>query len=148
MNQTDSPYVLENSIGHLATRFSKAILGRLAEALRQGGHPVTSEQWSVLVHVWTREGQTQRMLGEKLFKDKTNIARLVSSLESLGYVSRAPGSSDGREKIIFLTSRGRAAMQGMTCLVQSILDEAAAGIDAQELDTCKRVLRLAYRNVK
>ena len=145
---SDSPYVLEHSLGHLATRFSKAVLRRIADALRQGGYPVTSEQWTVLVHVWAVEGQTQRALGEKLLKEKTNVARLVSSLEGLGYLTRGPGESDGREKRIFLTEQGRTAMQGMTGVVQAILDASAAGIDARELETCKRVLRLASLNLK
>lgn len=148
MNSADSPYVLDSSLGHLASRFSKAVLKRIADALQHGDYNVTSEQWSVLVHVWTSEGQTQRMLGSKLIKDKTNIARLVSSLESLGYILRSPGAVDGREKRIFLTDYGKTSMQGMTAIVQSILDETAAEIDDHELEICKNVLRRAYLNLK
>jgi 6-phosphofructokinase 1 len=43
--------------------------------------PITSEQFSVLVHVWDQNGQPQYVLVDKLYKDKTTMARLVASLE-------------------------------------------------------------------
>lgn len=148
MSVPQAPYVLEESLGHLASRFSKRVLGRIAQALGQGGYPVTSEQWSLLVHVWSERGQTQGQLAKRLLKDKTNLARLAGSLEELGYIRRVQGEADGREKRLFLTERGELAMDGMTAIVGDVLADCLAGVSPADLEACKRVLRAAHGNLK
>jgi len=139
--------MLKDSLGHLATQFSKAVLRRISQDLQKSGSPISSEQWTALVHIWNEEGQTQQQLGEKLLKDKTNVARLLASLDGLGYIKRVPGQTDRREKTIHLTAAGRAAMPGMAALVQRVLNEACAGIDGHELSLCRRVLLRARLNL-
>ncbi len=148
MPATHSLYELKDSLGHLATQFSKAALRRISHELQAGGYPITSEQWTALVHVWNREGLTQRQLGALLLKDKTNVARLLAGLEAAGYILRQPGHPDRREKLVRLTDTGRAAMPGVAALVQKMLDAASAGIDPVELDICRRVLRAARLNLE
>lgn len=147
MQRTPSSYLLQNSLGHLATQFSKAVLRRINHDLQKNKYPITSEQWTALVHIWNQEGQTQQQLGEKLLKDKTTVARLLASLEKRGYITRIPGELDGREKTIHLAEIGRAAMPGVVALVQKVLDEACAGIEDHELDLCLRVLQRARLNL-
>lgn len=140
-------YILADSLGHLATQFSKAVLRRINQELQAGGWPITSEQWTALVRIWTEDGLTQQALGEQLQKDKTNVARLVAGLEALGYITRRPGQTDRREKTIHLAEAGRKAMPGVVALVQGVLDQACAGIDGHELSLCKRVLHRARLNL-
>lgn len=147
MYASTSHYLLKDSLGHLATQFSKAALKRINHELQAGGYPITSEQWTALVHIWNQNGMTQQELGERIFKDKTNIARLAASLERQGYIRRQPGQTDRREKILQLTELGCEAMPGIAALVQGVLDEACAGIDGHELSLCKRVLQRARANL-
>lgn len=147
MNATTSHYLLQDSLGHLATQFSKAALRRINQDLQAEGYPITSEQWTALVHIWNQDGLTQLELGERIFKDKTNIARLLASLERQGYIHRQAGESDRREKTIHLADTGRAAMPGIAALVQRVLTEAYAGIDRHELSLCRSVLRRARKNL-
>ena len=147
MHPSTSHYLLKDSLGHLATQFSKATLRRINQDLQAGGYPITSEQWTALVHIWNQGGLTQQELGERLLKDKTNIARLAASLERLGYISRLPGQRDRREKTLRLTQLGQAAMPGIAALVQRVLADAYAGIDEHELALCRRVLARARQNL-
>jgi DNA-binding MarR family transcriptional regulator len=101
----------------------------------------------VLVHVWGHNGQSQQVLAEKLFKDKTTIARLVASVESLGLVGRKGGRRDNREKIVFLTERGKQVTNRVTALVQRLLTEAGRGISEEDMKVCKDVLRRAHKNI-
>lgn len=140
-------YSLDESLGNLTTLFSRAILKRLNLELKRQGHEITSEQWVILVHVWSHNGQSQRVLAGKLFKDKTTIARLAASVESLGLVVRKAGQSDNRQKILFLTERGRQVMKEVTALVQTLLNEAGKGISEEDMNVCKDVLRKAHRNI-
>ncbi len=147
MHPSTSHYLLKDSLGHLATQFSKAVLKRINQDLQAAGHPVTSEQWTALVHIWNQGGLTQQELGERLFKDKTNIARLSASLERQGYIRRAPGTLDRREKTLRLTDQGLTAMPALAALVQRVLHDAYAGIDEHELALCRRVLARARQNL-
>lgn len=147
MHPSTSHYLLKDSLGHLATQFSKATLRRINQDLQAGGYPITSEQWTALVHIWNQGGLTQQELGERLLKDKTNIARLAASLERLGYIARQPGQTDRREKTLRLTQLGQQAMPGIAALVQRVLTDAYAGIDEHELALCRRVLARARQNL-
>lgn len=147
MHPSTSHYLLKDSLGHLATQFSKATLRRINQDLQAGGYPITSEQWTALVHIWNQGGLTQQELGERLMKDKTNIARLAASLERLGYIARRPGQTDRREKTLRLTQLGQQAMPGIAALVQRVLTDAYAGIDEHELALCRRVLARARQNL-
>lgn len=147
MHPSTSHYLLKDSLGHLATQFSKATLRRINQDLQAGGYPITSEQWTALVHIWNQDGLTQQELGERLMKDKTNIARLAASLERLGYIARRPGQTDRREKTLRLTQLGQQAMPGIAALVQRVLTDAYAGIDEHELALCRRVLARARQNL-
>lgn len=147
MHPSTSHYLLKDSLGHLATQFSKATLRRINQDLQAGGYPITSEQWTALVHIWNQGGLTQQELGERLLKDKTNIARLAASLERLGYIQRQPGQADRREKTLRLTQLGQEAMPGIAALVQRVLADAYTGIDEHELALCRRVLARARQNL-
>ncbi len=147
MHASTSHYLLKDSLGHLATQFSKAALKRINQDLQEGGHAITSEQWTALVHIWNQGGLTQQELGERLLKDKTNIARLAAGLERAGYIQREAGRVDRREKTLRLTEFGKQAMPGIAAVVQRVLADAYAGIDEHELALCRRVLARARQNL-
>jgi len=91
MARASGKYSLDESLGNLSTLFSRAMLKRINLELKQQGYKITSEQWVVLVHVWGNKEQSQQVLADKLFKDKTTIARFVASVESQGLIIRKPG---------------------------------------------------------
>jgi DNA-binding MarR family transcriptional regulator len=147
MDSKKSKYMLDESLGHLASNASRVVLKRINHELARRGFPVTSEQFSVIVHVWDRDGQPQYMLTEKLFKDKTTMARLVASLEALGLVDRMPGERDAREKKVFLTKKGRDMMPKIVRVITEILDDGQEGISPEDLKVCKDVLRRFHKNL-
>jgi DNA-binding MarR family transcriptional regulator len=147
MRKKTVKYTLDESLGHLASNASRAVLKRINQELARHGFPITSEQFSVLVHVWDQNGQPQYVLVEKLHKDKTTMARLVASLESLGLLVRMPGQTDGREKIVFLTEQGKTMMSKIADLVLEILDIAQKGIGEEDLQITKDVLKRFHKNL-
>ena len=147
MPKKTSTYSLDESLGHLASNASRAVLRRINRELSRRKFPITSEQFSVLVHVWDQNGSPQYVLTEKLYKDKTAMARALSTIESLGLLVRMPGQVDGREKLVFVTKQGRDMMSEVADLVSGILEEAQKGIPESDLQVCKSVLRRFHRNL-
>ena len=140
-------YSLHESLGYLAHEASGAIRKRIGRELARKKYPIKAEQFAALVYIWDEDGQPQRALAEKLYRDKTTVARLVSGIESLGLIQRKPGPEDAREKRVFLTASGRRLMTKVTELVQEILEVAEKGIDPREMRICKDVLRRVRKNL-
>jgi len=140
-------YSLQESLGYLAHEASGAIRKRISRELARKKYPIKAEQFAALVYIWDEDGQPQRALAEKLYRDKTTVTRLVAGIESLGFIQRMAGQEDAREKRIFLTESGKKLMARVTLLVQEILEAAEKGIDPREMRTCKDVLRRVRQNL-
>ncbi len=147
MNDDTRKYSLEDSIAHLCARLYRAIWKQVNRELSGADLEMTVEHWPVFIHLWDQNGQTQKELARRLFKDKTTMARLIASAESAGMVERRPGVRDKREKIVYLTEKGRQIMDKATAFVTKVDVSAASGIDAGDIAICKDVLRRAHRNL-
>ncbi len=147
MKKKTPRYSLYESLGYLVYQASGSIRKRIGRELARKGYPIRADQFSALVYIWDQDGQTQRALSEKLYRDKTTVSRLLSKIESLGLIRRVAGQEDTRERLIYLTDAGRELMAKVTELVQDVLDLAGEGIDPREMKTCKDVLRLVRRNL-
>jgi DNA-binding MarR family transcriptional regulator len=148
MKQSLRTSILEQSLGHQAARFTRVMLRRINATLAQHGFPITSDQYSFLVQLWDRDGLPQGVLADAIAKEKTTMARLAAGLEALGLIARLPSPNDARERLIFLTDKGKKMMDEATGLVREILAEAQQGIDATELDICRDILRRAFLNLQ
>jgi DNA-binding MarR family transcriptional regulator len=147
MTNTSKAYRLNDSLGHLASRFSRQILRRVNAEFVQRGLPITADQYSLLVQLWEHDGLPQGALAEKSAKDKTAMARLAPELEGKGLLVRRPGPTDARERLLYLTDTGKDLMEAATAIVKEILDDARQGIADNELEICRDVLRRAFANL-
>lgn len=139
---------IDKSLGHLAARFNRLAVRRINTVLSQKGLGITAEQYSFLIHLWDRNGLPQGLLVSKIDKDKTTVARLASGLEQLGFIKRLPSPNDARERMVYLTDKGKGTMEEAAALIQNILVEAQQGIDAGQLEICRQVLHSAYLNLQ
>jgi len=57
--------------------------------------------------LWEKDGLTQNEVGQKVDKDKTNIARMATSLEQKGFIKRCACPFDRRSQRLYLTEEGR-----------------------------------------
>jgi DNA-binding MarR family transcriptional regulator len=89
--------------------------------------PIGLDPRSVLVlrHVGAEEGRTQASLSASLAVPPSRIVGIVDELEQRGLLERRANPSDRRAHALWLTSRGRKA-----------LDEVMAVSRAHELDIC------------
>ena len=127
---------------------STAIARRLQRKINQAGLNITIEQWSVLYHLWKKEGQSQQQLCNATFRDKPSITRLVDNIEKLNLVKRVPSDSDRRINLIFLTKQGQKLEEETMRLADQTLNEALQTVPADRIDVCKEVLQIVYDNLK
>ncbi len=127
---------------------STAIGRRLQKNFRQEGVEITIEQWSVLYHLWKKNGMSQQELCNATFRDKPSITRLLDNLEKQQLVKRVPSSTDRRLNLIVLTEAAKQLQEKTMALASTTLNEALEGVSAEDIERAKRVLQQVYDNLK
>ncbi len=138
--------VIDSSIAYLVGRTSRSIMKRLTNKFSASGFDVSYEQWSILVHLYRRDGQTQQELANIAVKDKAAITRLLNVLEKKNIVLRIPDRSDKRSKLIYLTHKAKEFKADLIAIVEDLLKEAEQGIGADEITQCRATLNKIFAN--
>ena len=85
--------VPDESLGFWIYRIYAQASSRLRRTFQAHGYDCTPEQWGVMTRLRDEEGMNQSQLGERTFKDRHNITRILDLLEKRG------GSSGGRTRV-------------------------------------------------
>jgi DNA-binding MarR family transcriptional regulator len=138
--------VIDDSIAYLVGRTSRSIIKRLTKKFSDAGFDVSYEQWSILVHLYRKDGQTQQELSNIAVKDKAAITRLLNVLEKKNIVLRIPDRNDKRSKLVYLTNKAKEFKDDLIAVVEELLDEAKENIDPGEMEQCKKTLNKIFAN--
>ncbi len=141
-------YNIEGSLGSIVRRAERALINKLNQYFKKNGYDVTTEQYRVLISLWNKDGQNQQELAEATFKNKTSITRLINGLEKKNLVVRIPDRTDHRNKLIYLTKKGKELPKVLAGLAKKTLKQAQAGIPEDEIETCKKVLCRVIQNIE
>ena len=132
----------------LTGKVSTAISRRLQRNLKLAKLNITSEQWTILYHLWQEEGLTQQELANLTFRDKPSITRLINNLEKLSLVIRVNDKQDRRSNLIYLTKEGRKLKEEGMRQSTITLNEAVAGLELEELRAAQHILDKVFQNIK
>ena len=125
-----------------------AVARKLQKNFRTKSIAITVEQWSLLYHLWKKDGLTQQELCNKTFKNKPSVTRLIDNLEKQQLVKRNSSQEDKRKKIICLTKQGKQLQLPTKHLAEITLNEALKNISLHEINTVRQVLQKVYDNVQ
>ncbi len=138
--------VIDSSIAYLVGRTSRSIMKRLTNKFSAAGFDVSYEQWSILVHLYRRDGQTQQELANIAVKDKAAITRLLNVLEKKNMVLRIPDRTDKRSKLVYLTHKAKEFKTDLVDIVEDLLKEAERGIEPDDIIQCRATLNKIFSN--
>ncbi len=141
-------YIIEESLGYAMGRATRALGALVNHNFAAAGFDVTCEQWSVIVNLGKKNGQSQQELAGLVCKDKTSITRLIDNMEKHNLVVRIPDKNDKRQKLIYLTKKGQDLQVNLVVVIQATLRQAQKGLKHKDLETCKSVLHHIYENTK
>jgi len=139
--------IIDSSIAYLVGRTSRSIMKRLTNKFSTAGFDVSYEQWSILVHLYRKDGQTQQELANIAVKDKAAITRLLNGLEKKNIVLRIPDRTDKRSKLVYLTHRAKEFRTDLIAIVEELLKEAEKGIEPDEITRCRATLNKIFTNM-
>jgi len=111
------------------------------------GYELNASHIGLLADLLQTDGQRQQDLAISTIKDKGTVARSLSTLESDGMIQRKLDPIDRRQKLIFLTDKGRRMMRFTSTRCQAMLAQASQDISEEALSTCTQVLQKIYYNL-
>jgi len=138
---------LKNGFGRLIGMAGRSVRNRLDYNLAQAGYDHSAMHMLLLGFLCENEGVNQQTLTEHMFRDKTATTRWIDYLEDRDLVVRVLDKKDRRQKMIFLTKKGRRVVEESLQMVWLTEKQALQGIDPQEVTICKEVLKQVRRNL-
>ncbi len=141
-------YNIENSLGSIIRRADRVLINRLNKHFRENGYDITTEQYRIFINLWNKAGQSQQELAEVTLKNKTSITRLINGLEQKKLVKRVPDKIDRRNKLIYLTRRGKKLPEALAVLAKKTLKQAQLDISEDDIKVCEKVLSKIIQNLK
>jgi DNA-binding MarR family transcriptional regulator len=142
------PKSLQNNILFLTGQITKRVHESVTNGFREEGHDVTVEQFTVLSSLWYEEGINQQMLAHQLDRDKTTIARIVRNMEKKSLLVRIPDKDDQRNKLIYLTARGKELQDKLARKAGEVYVRALNSIDQEDLNQGVRILTHIRKNLE
>jgi DNA-binding MarR family transcriptional regulator len=127
---------------------STAVARRLQKNFRQAGLEITIEQWSLLYHLWKEDCLSQQELGNRTFRDKPSVTRLIDNLEKQRLVKRITSKDDRRINLVCLTNTAKELQNSTVELANETMNEALNGISKDEIEVVRHVLQKVYDNLK
>lgn len=137
----------EQALFFLIKRTSRAFVRRLNRSFSEAGYDITGEQWRILRCLWYKDGLRQQDLAERVHKDKTSITRSIDSMEKRDLVVRIPDRLDRRQKLIYLTDKGKRLREKSMEVAKKMSLEAQQGIESEHLDVFRDVLTKIHGNL-
>jgi DNA-binding MarR family transcriptional regulator len=105
-------------------------------------------QFPFLIKLYENSGITQDDLAEMLKFDKTTVARVVSSLEKNGFVTRKVDPADRRAKRIYLTDRAMESKAFLFEVLHEWTDLLMKGLNETEKKTVVALLKKMVANAE
>lgn len=137
----------DESLGFWIYRLYAQASNHLRRAFQMHGYDCTPEQWGVLTRLREEEGINQSRLGERTFKDRHNITRILDLLEERNLVERRMNAGDRRANRIFLTEAGKDVEEKLKVLVTQHRTEMVDGLSNEDIAAMRRVFAHIARNI-
>jgi len=137
----------DESFGYIVGKASLELGRRLNKLFRDADHPITTEQFSILIQLWEKDGRNQNELACLTSKDNPSVCRLLDNLEKNNIVLRVPSESDRRINMIYLTHKGRELEELSKEMAEQTLSEALKDVEENDIEICKSILSKVIYNL-
>jgi MarR family transcriptional regulator for hemolysin len=113
---------------------------RLQNKLKDCG--ISTEQWSILSRVCTKEGCNQKELAASSLKDRAVVTRILNILEKKKLVQREISHSDRREFLLYPTEQGQVLYGKALAVINRNNEEIDSIFSENDLEQLKHLLTI------
>lgn len=121
---------------------------RVTEIFDERKFDVTVEQFGILAMLWYEEGVKQQDIADKLKRNKATITRIIENMMKRNLIVQIPDQLDKRNKLIYLTQKGKTLQKEMVESSGMIYYQALKNIDAKEIESVLVILNKMVINLK
>ncbi len=140
-------FFLEEYIKYIIHQADLSLTGYAKNLLEP--YNLAPEQNFIMLVLWNhKNGISQNEIAELLNKDKTNIARMIKTLEIKGLIKRRVNDIDKRSFEVYLTEKGSELRSTIIPITVEANKQIIKGLTKEELDEVKRLLLKIIDNVK
>lgn len=134
----------------------RTVTHRLSQAahayrVRAGGQlarvGLHSGQESLLKALFADDGMTMSDLASALGVQPPTVTKMIGRLAAQDYVERRASKGDGRQAEVYLTERGRRAIDTIDKVWKRVEKTALDGIDDKDRKRLRKLLRQIERNL-
>lgn len=101
---------------------------------------VTPVQYALLRMLWKKDGQVGSILGEQIQLDSATITGLLDRLEQNGFIERRVEPNDRRNKLVFLTEKGKSLEKILCEKMDEMNKEVMSDFDIKDIQRFKEML--------
>ncbi|MDX2160876.1 MAG: MarR family transcriptional regulator [bacterium] len=101
----------------------------------------------VILLLLRRDGQTQSQIAAAMCVEPPTVTKMLSRMQSSGWVERRGDPADGRISRVYLTDRARAAGEGIRQVWEGLERRTFAGISEVEQAFLRRLLAQMHANL-
>jgi DNA-binding MarR family transcriptional regulator len=148
MKQKIETFSLDESLGFWLYSSHIQVSAALRHALHDAGYDLTPEQLAVLLRLLEQEGLNQSQLGEKTFKDRHNINRILKQLDKRGYIEKLHDKKDKRAFCVYLSPAGRSILKKLNPIALRHRDRVCNGFSKDDLLKIRDYLRRIVDNLR
>ena len=141
--------VFTNLIGNAIVASGRAIKVHNLNLYSKYGFDITPEQYLVLNMINDDENLSQNKLCELLYKDKSNMARIISVLEEKGFITKTLKTENKKQSnIIKITEKGRTIRSIVTPVMIESRKNYLKDISQDDMYICIKVLSQIQQNLE
>ncbi|MCZ8286166.1 MAG: MarR family transcriptional regulator, partial [Bacteroidia bacterium] len=101
-------FKFEESFGRILGVAHTSMFRHLSKLMKAQNLPISPEQFSVLSHLWQKDGLQQTELALCTNRNRANVTRILDILERERIVERRDDAIDRRVFRIYLTDKGKS----------------------------------------
>jgi DNA-binding MarR family transcriptional regulator len=116
--------------------------------IREHEVDITFELLEILAYLYRKDGVNQQEIADTMVKDKSSMTYLIDSLVKRGMVTRKEDQQDRRNKLIFLTEKGKRLEKKLNPWVVAIYEKATDGLTTAEVQQALGLIQKMNENLR
>lgn len=141
------PQSFEDNVIYLIGEITRLAHRRVTAIFNENNFDVTVEQFGLLALLWYQEGINQQTIANQLNRDKTTITRIVENMIKKSLIVKIPDQLDKRNKLIYLTDKGRSLQKNMIESTGVVYMEALKNISNANIKATTKALQTMKNNL-
>jgi len=116
--------------------------------IKENNIEISFELMEVLGTLYRKDGINQQEIADFMVKDKSSMTYLIDSLVKRDMVRREEDENDRRNKLIFLTEKGRGMREKLNPWIVEMHQQMVAGVKTADLEKAIALVQKMNENMR